>query len=126
MYDISYEDDPPLHYLFADRSGASLILEFVDGSPLVQRREGPWQLMVNFTLAGSDAEERAADWRYATGERLLEDTGGVLDTAAAFELLAAVQQEDTQWSVVYDMSATALEVATGRRFDRPHRLAVEP
>lgn len=123
-YDIDYEDDPPLHYMFADATGRSAVVELVGGRPAVRWREGPWQLMVNFTLEGSTPEERDADWRYALAAARLDQAGGLLDRRQAFDLLAAVGQDDTQWSAVYEPAEGTVHVATGRRVHEPRRLAV--
>jgi hypothetical protein len=122
-YDIDFEDDPPLHYMFADATG-SAVVELVGGRPAAQWRRGAWQLMVNFTLEGSTPAERDADRRYSLGVAKLDQAGGRLDWRQAFDVLAAVAQDDTQWSTVYEPADRTIHVATGHRFHQPHRLTV--
>jgi hypothetical protein len=37
------------------------------------------------------------------------------------DALAAVAQESTQWSIVYDLSAGEVQVVMGRGYDQVHR-----
>lgn len=122
-YDIDFEDDPPLHYMFADAT-ESAVVELAGGRAVTRWRHGPWQLMVNFTLEGSTPQERDADWRYSLGAAKLEEAGGRLDWRQAFDVLAAVAQNDTQWSTVYEPADRGVHVATGHRFHEPRRLTV--
>lgn len=60
-YDIDFSGGPALHYLFADATGASAVVEFVDGRTEVSRGGPPWQALTNFRLAGSDVASRQND-----------------------------------------------------------------
>ena len=44
--------EPPLHYLLADSSGHSAVIEFVEGEMIVRRNSDPWQVSTNFILTG--------------------------------------------------------------------------
>jgi hypothetical protein len=105
-YDPDFTGGPPLHYLVADATGASAIVEFVRGRfTVIPRGAQPWQVMVNFQQATSTAASRRADrrWRIATDR--LAAARGRLDPRQALALLADVRQGITQWSVAYDLKA---------------------
>jgi hypothetical protein len=123
-YDIDPEDEPPLHYLLADAAGESAIVEFTGGRMQVLDREEAWHLMVNFNLSTSTPEERAADWRWCAATERLAALGGTVDVDEAMRVLAAVQQDDTQWSTVYEPTKGVVHAAMGRRYDTVHRFEV--
>jgi hypothetical protein len=119
-YTLDWSGGPSLHYLVADATGDSAVVEFATGTMTVTRGDRRWQLMTNFNLSTSGADERAADWRYATGSKELDAVGGRLDPGQAMTLLRTLRQGHTQWSVVYDLKAGTAAIATGQRYDRIH------
>jgi hypothetical protein len=120
-HNLDFNGGPPLHYLIADATGAAALVEFVDGSMRVTRKQGPWQLMTNFQYAITDEAGRQADWRYRSASARLDAAGGKLDETQALRLLQDVKQGHTQWSLVYDLRAGAAAIATGQRYERVHR-----
>jgi hypothetical protein len=119
-YNIDMEGGPDLHYLVADRSGRSLLVEFYRGQMVVTPNEQPWHLATNFVTASVPAASEAGCWRYDGIEAALSQEGGRLDAAGAMELLSQVSQTNTQWSVVYGLSTGAVQVTMGRQYDTPH------
>ena len=116
-YNIDFSGGPRLHYLVADATGAAAVVEWVDGQLRVQpRTTQPWQLMVNFQLATSTPDSRAADWRYRTGSAALTRAAGRLDPAAAMHLLGDVAQGHTRWSIVYDLAAGRATLVTDKHY----------
>ncbi|AXB43180.1 linear amide C-N hydrolase [Amycolatopsis albispora] len=119
-HNLDFTAGPPLHYLVADAHGQAAVIEFVDGTMVVHRQQGPWQALVNFELTGTDEATRQADPRYATASRALTAAGGRLGPGEAMDLLSQVQQGHTQWSVVYGQKTGEIRIATGRRYDTVH------
>ncbi|WP_050347359.1 linear amide C-N hydrolase [Arsenicicoccus sp. oral taxon 190] len=64
---LDFTGGPALHYLLADRSGASATVELVDGRPRIEERGRgvAWQCLENFQLASTPVAARAAHPRYA-------------------------------------------------------------
>jgi hypothetical protein len=87
-------------------------------------REKSWQLLVNFQLADSTAQQRAADWRYRDGSARLDAAGGRLDWRAGLALLRDLRQGHTQWSAVYEPTSGAVHLTTDQRYDRVHEFRV--
>lgn len=123
-YTVDFSDSPPLHYMVADASGESAILEFVDGKLEVSRDSSPWQAMVNYRWFGSTQQEQQGDSRYRTISETLNASGGTLDLRGAMSLLADVQQGHTQWSIVYGQRSGKVELTTGKRFEKVHEFAL--
>jgi len=111
-------ENPPIHYLIADRSGKSAIIEFVDGKMIVMKNVDPWQVSTNFIIHGSGAPENVSCWRYNRAFSTLKNAKGKLSSASAMNLLQNVSQQNTIWSMVYQMNAGKLNVVVGRKFDK--------
>jgi hypothetical protein len=120
-YNIDWGSGPPLHYLIADSSGNSAVVEFVGGEMRVLRNEQPWQVATNFVLSGHSLESaRLQCERYATAYRTLEQAEGRISKEEAMAILADVSQPSTIWSVVYDMGSGQIAVAMGRNYGQVH------
>ena len=117
--------DPPIHYLIADVSGRSAIVEFVGGEMIVHRNEHPWQVSTNFIIHGSGALENATCWRYNTVYEQLEDSEGRLDKEAAVDLLRSVSQFNTRWSMVYDMRTCEVHATVGGDYNDIKKFSLE-
>jgi predicted choloylglycine hydrolase len=116
-YNIDMEGGPPLHYLIADPSGRSALVEFYQGEMVVTPNEVPWHLATNFLRASVDASPEGECWRYDKIFRRLTETEGQLTAQEAIDLLAEVSQEGTQWSVVYGMGSRDVKVIMGRQYE---------
>lgn len=123
-YNIDFDGGPPLHYFVADASGDSAVIEFVAGTTRVLPRDRSWQLLVNFQLADSTAQQRAADRRYRDGSARLDAAAGRSDWRASLALLRDLRQGHTQWSVAYEPTTGAVHLTTGQRYDRVHEFRV--
>jgi choloylglycine hydrolase len=69
---LDFSGGPPLHYLFADRSGASAVVEFQGGQLKIERGGPPWQALTNFRIVGAPESVRQADHRYAVASQALQ------------------------------------------------------
>jgi hypothetical protein len=123
QYNISI-GNPPIHYLIADSSGHSVIIEFVDGRMEVMDNAHPWQVTTNFVITGLIDPRNAPCWRYRTAYGSLKGKNGTLSEGEAMSLLEDVSQPITRWSTVFDLKHGRLEVAMGRDYDDPHHFAV--
>ncbi len=115
-YNIVFGSGPSIHYLIADANGESALVEFYAGEMRTISSDRPWHSATNFTLSAVDNPEDGNCWRYNKINSQLEETLGRLDTKAAMELLSAVAQENTQWSVIYDMAGREVSLAMGRDY----------
>ena len=102
---------PAGQLLFADKSGDSFILE---AGHVIARKTGRHQVMTNF-LQSREPERRQTDGRYTLVEsRLRQEPKLSVDLAAS--LLSSVQQSNTQYSLVFDLTHGTVFVYRDRRF----------
>ena len=123
-YNIDFEGGPPVHYLIADATGDSVLVEYYDGEVHVFESATAWHQATNFLRAAVDSPEGQCR-RYDTIAAELEAGRGYLDVDAAMRLLATVAQSHTQWSVVYNASSGELQVVMGKDFDRVHSFSLD-
>jgi hypothetical protein len=119
-YNIDFEGGPPLHYLIADTSGSSVLVEFYQGEMVVIPNETPWHQATNFLRASAGESAEGECWRYDKISQRLTETEGQLTVQEALDLLADVSQGSTQWSVVYGMSSGDVNVVMGQKYDAVH------
>lgn len=119
---LEFAGGPGLHYLVADRSGASATIELVDGRLSVRERAAatPWQCLENFQLATTPPAARDEHPRYTRCREQLTASQGRIDADGALRLLDDVRQADTQWSAAYDLTAGTVVVRrlAGRQLHR--------
>ncbi len=109
--------DPPIHYMLADRTGRSAIVEFVGGEMKVIRGGEPWQVMTNFIVQGSGAPMAVSCSRYLSVYNGLRNTDGSIGMAEALSLLEGSSQPSTIWSCVYNLETGDILISMGRKYD---------
>ena len=119
-YNVDMEGGPDIHYLVADPSGRSILIEFYGGETVIIPNETPWHLATNFLRASISEPGEAACWRYDRIGRRLAEAQGRLAVQDALNLLSEVSVADTEWSVAYQMSTLAVSVVMGRQYSSPH------
>ena len=124
-YNIDWGGGPPIHYLVADRSGRAALVEFYEDEMVVFPNERPWHQATNFLRASAGDSEEGNCWRYEVISQSLENTGGLVTTEQALQLLADVSQAGTQWSIVYGLHSGDVTVAMGRDYAEPHTFQLD-
>ncbi len=124
-YNIDWGSGPPLHYLVAEKSGKSALVEFYRGEIVVMPNVDPWQLATNFLVSESDTSPQGSCWRYDLIFERLEEGNGQLNPRQALNLLSEVAQESTQWSVVYGISTGEVQVVMGQQYEDIYYLILE-
>ena len=118
QYNLDWGSGPALHYLIADRTGRSILLEYWNGETFVFENQGLWQAATNFLQSAHPEEQSGYCHRYdAIAERLgrLEERFTPED---ALQLLADVSQANTQWSVVYSLSDGNIRIVMGQVYEQ--------
>jgi hypothetical protein len=119
-YNIDMEGGPDVHYLIADPSGRSILVEFYGGETVLIPNETPWHLATNFLRASVSELGEAGCWRYDRIGHRLAEAQGRLAMQDALNLLSEVSVAGTEWSVAYQMSTLAVSVVMGRQYSSPH------
>ena len=123
---IDFQGGPPLHYFITDRSGRSVVVEFVGKKLSVLPNTQPWQVATNFTITGLTSENsRASCWRYNKVWETLEEQNTLPSPTGALSLLKAVSQRNTIWSVVYDTSSLNFLIVVGKKYEKVHEFNLE-
>jgi hypothetical protein len=120
-YNIDFTGGPVIHYLMADAKGKSVLVEYYNGEMQVIGSEEPWNIATNFLRSSVDDPPDGNCWRYNKINARLTETNGRIDAKAAMQLLADVAQDNTQWSIVYQMSSGVIKVAMGQQYRDVHQ-----
>ena len=117
-----FYDVAPLHYMVADASGHSAVIEFVDGRMVVTKTDKKYLVVTNFTLYGNPTKTGFGKDRYDNILNVLEKQGGIISEEDALELLKSnVIPGDEQWSAVYNLTQKTLSVTFSGDYKNIHR-----
>ncbi len=122
---ILWNGGPQLHYLIADASGKSALVEFIDGEMLVHYNTNPWHQATNFLLSNTSGSADGICHRYDVLSERLEEEQGNLSLEEAMDLLEDVSQSSTQWSVNYQLHTGQISLAMGRHYSEIHTFQLE-
>jgi hypothetical protein len=123
-HNIDFEGGPPVHYLIADADRKSILVEFYRGKMNIIENDQPWHLATNFLLSSVEDPQDGNCWRYDTIDARLNEAQGMLDAESAMELLADVSQNNTQWSVIYQLARGEVSVAMGRDYAQVYNFKI--
>jgi choloylglycine hydrolase len=127
-YNVDFGGGPPVHYLIADASGNSEVIEFLNDKMRVMRGDGSFQVSTNFLLFPEPPRNgRSGCWRFNRIFETLSRAEGHFTPEKGMDLLQSVSQtgeHPTIWSCLYDLSARDVWVVMGRNFGRVHRLSL--
>lgn len=123
-YNIYFSGDVECHFLIADASGRSVIVEYYDGAMQVVETESDYQIASNFiAYNGVNIGEGYTEFeRYDDVESAILSNGGVLSEDQCVELLAEIGIMDgvtdkLQWSVVYNLTTGKGQIFANRKTD---------
>lgn len=129
-YNVDF-GQPTIHYLIADKSGHSAIVEYQDaqsanGSGILILRNGrPWQVSTNFSFSREQPQGANSSCpRYNLAYGALEQAGGKLTQAEAMEVLRQVSQPTTQWSVTYNLTQGTIQLVMDRHYGQVRSFAL--
>ena len=111
QYNIYFSKGVECHYLIADASGQSALVEYYDGALRVVKTDKEYQIASNFiAYNGLNIGEGFTEFeRYDAVENAIKEHGGVLNENQCVDLLAEVgvrnkSKDKLQWSVIYNLS----------------------
>jgi hypothetical protein len=113
------------HFLIADSSGRSAILEYDQDQWRKIYADKAWQVLSTKPIYNvSDSILRDQCWRYRGMSETLEKTKGNIDWKAGMKILQDVTQKGTTWSVIYSPPTKELYFSVYQKWDDVYRLAV--
>lgn len=109
----------PCHFMIADRSGKSVVAEFVDGKLSIVPPTHPWHMATNHQLTGSTELLNCEKcWRYKTATEALSESDATVDSDRLMRVMASISVENwTMWTSVYDLKTGAYQIAYRRQYD---------
>jgi len=97
------------HFIVADSSGWSVILEYDQDQWRKVYADKSWQVLTTKPIYNvSDADLREKCWRYRSISETLDNTKGNVDWEAGMKILQDVEQKGTTWSVIYSPTTKEL------------------
>lgn len=122
QYNIYFSGGIECHYLIADASGHSVIVEYVNQELCVVESETEYQIASNFiAYNGLNIGEGFTEFeRYDRVQNAIEENNGILEVSGAIQLLADVGVFDgdidkLQWSVLYNLTTGNGEIFASRK-----------
>ncbi len=115
-YNLNWSGGPTMHYLVADRSGQALLVEYSGTKLVLIQNILPWHLATNFLVDQAGSQPEAMCPRYRRVSQRLSETQGRLAAPGGIKLLSEVAQENTQWSVVYNITTGEVNVVVGQQY----------
>lgn len=119
-YNYYFSGGVDCHYLIADPSGKSVVVEFLGQDVKVIENSKNYQIASNFIMYNSlNVGEGYTEFeRYNKAEEVLKENSGVLSEEEAMKVLSQVMIPDrTQWSVVYNMEEKSADVCINKKYD---------
>lgn len=105
------------HFLIADPSGDSAIVEYFDDQVQVIRSPDPWQVMTNFNVGKLAEGETPSCERYIITEDSLKKVNGQVGPEEAMGILEQASVSGTLWSTVFNMTDMNMDIVLYRDYD---------
>ena len=113
------------HFIVADSSGRSVILEYDQDQWRKTYGDKSWQVLTTKPIYNvSDADLREKCWRYRSMSETLEKTKGNVGWKAGMRILQDVEQKGTTWSVVYCPPTKELYFSVYQSWDTVYHIKI--
>ncbi len=107
----------PIHYLIADPTGDSAIVEWIDGDMHIYRNEDSWQVSTNFVFT----DGISSCWRYETATTMLQDYWGRITMEEGMDILESCSQDDwTLWSNIYNLNTKEVHISVSQNYRKTY------
>jgi hypothetical protein len=122
-FNIAFTGGPftggPCHFMIADGSGKSVVVEFVQGRMAVVVSPRQWQVSTNHLLFGkADSENCNLCSRYRTASGRLAQPNLKMDSTNMMQIMSSISVENwTMWTSVYNLATGEFQVAYRRKYN---------
>lgn len=132
QYNVYFSADVTCHYLIADASGHSVIVEYYDNDIKVVETDKEYQIASNF-IAYNDLNigEGSTEFdRYNAVQNAIEENHGVLDEDQVIMLLSQIGVKNgnidkLQWSVLYNLTNGDGQIFAHRKTDQIVKIHID-
>ncbi|MFT4146109.1 MAG: linear amide C-N hydrolase [Mobilitalea sp.] len=126
QYNIKMENTYPSHYMIADEAGNCAIIDYVDGSMKVIRKDDNYQIATNMLTFNNDKHQGYSADRYQNFDKVLSEKSGVISIEDALELLVEnTVPGDEQWSSVYNLTDKTMSVKFHGDYENTYTYEIE-
>lgn len=113
----------PSHFMIADATGKSVIVEYVNGGLKTIYNDKLYQIVTNFVVYNNSKLFGFGGDRYEGIETKLKETNGILSEGNAMKLLSEnTIKGDEQWSTVYNLTQKKVYICVGKNYDIMYEL----
>lgn len=116
-YNIYFPPAPPMHFLISDKTGKSVIIEYINGEMVVIPNEDPWQVSTNFIMHESTEATKKSCRRYSTAQAVMSEKNGKLSEKEMMNLLEEISQVSTCYSAVFNMNTGKISLSIGKKYN---------
>ncbi|MBQ8598590.1 MAG: linear amide C-N hydrolase [Oscillospiraceae bacterium] len=124
-YDMHASANSCYHFMVADASGDSVVIEYIDDEISILRGE---KVSTNFLLTPGDYDFGGGYERYDVVTEALEEADHVLSEEEAMGVLEACSQNgeksQTQWSCVYNLDKLTVDVVVGMDYENVYSYSI--
>jgi hypothetical protein len=113
------------HFMIADPSGDSVIVEYFDNQVQIIRNPDAWQVMTNFNVGKLSEGESPSCERYMVTEESLMEAKGQVSSEEAMRLLEQASIPETLWSVVFNMTDRSMDIVLYREYDEIYHVSLD-
>lgn len=120
-YNYYFSGDIDCHFLIADKTGKTVLVEFMENDIKFIETDKNYQIVSNFIMYNDlNVGEGYTEFeRYETVEQKLSQTGSVISEKDAMELLEDVHlPKRTQWSIVYNQVTGRISVCMNKNYEK--------
>ncbi|MCL1975505.1 MAG: linear amide C-N hydrolase [Firmicutes bacterium] len=122
QFDMCSSANGCYHFQIADSTGHSVIVEYIQDEFIVLEEN----CATNFLLApGEWYNVGGGQNRYEILADTLKETNGIMSKDEGMDLLNAVHQNSTQWSVLYDLTKIKAELCLHKNYDTPYYFEIK-
>lgn len=114
-YDIHSHAGVRQHLFIADRSGRSVVVEWLDDKMYVNELDA----VTNSVVTPGEHYDECADWRLPVITAGLSENNGILMKEQARDLLGAVKN-NTEWSCVYDLNDFSVDLYVDEDYSKAY------
>lgn len=127
-YNYYFSGDVDCHFLIADKTGRTVLVEFMENDVKFIETDKNYQIASNFIMyKGLNVGEGYTEFeRYDTVEEKLSQSKGIISEKDAMGLLEEVlDPERTQWSIVYNQVTGKILVSMNKKYEEIHSFVFE-
>ncbi len=116
--------DGSVHFFIADALGNSVVVEYISGEMKVISSEESFQVVTNFYLSDKERPGKGKE-RYNTAYNMLSSNKSNIDEIAAMDILRAVKEDSTVYSIIYNQGTGNVYLAYNGNYNSVYKFNIK-